>query len=176
MTDHPLFGAITQLAYVTDDLESTARFWTDTTGVGPWTAMREVSLPAMMEGKSVEFKIDVALAYQGDLQLEIIQPLCKTPSPYRAHAEAGLWGLHHVQFTTNNMKDSIELAEQAGLQASCIIEQGERGNYTYLRGPSIWFELMESNPQLQGLFDMIKASSAGWDGTNPIRDLELPGN
>jgi len=168
-----LFGPITQLAYVTDDLETTAQFWSETTGVGPWTAMREVSLPATMNGKEVTFKIDVALAYQGDLQLEIIQPLCDSLSPYSANKEAGLWGLHHVQFTTNNMHESIGVAENAGLTPACIIEQGERGNYTYLRGPSVWFELMESNQQLQQLFDMIKAKGIDWDGKNIIQELEL---
>ena len=171
MQETQLFGPISQLGYLTDDIEATARAWTDTTGVGPWTLMSGVSLPAVMEGEKVEFKIDLALSYQGDVQIELIKPLCDTPSPYRANVEAGLWGLHHVQFMTENMAAAIKKAQDAGLEAACIIESVGGGNYTYLRGPGVWFEVMEATEGLLGLLQMIKATTTDWNGDNMFREF-----
>ena len=172
MTQSELFGSISQLGYLTDDIETTARFWTDTSGIGPWTLMQGVVMAATMDGAPSNIEIDVALAYKGDVQIELIKPLNDAPSPYREYVEAGIWGLHHVQFTTGDMAASIKKAEQAGLNAACTIDQGG-GVYTYLRGPGIWFELIEASEGLLGLYQMIKGNSEDWDGKNLIRKLEL---
>jgi hypothetical protein len=37
MKSENLFGPITQIGYLTDDIETTAAFWTQTSGIGPWT-------------------------------------------------------------------------------------------------------------------------------------------
>lgn len=58
-----------------------------------------------------------------------------------AYNQAGLWGFHHVQFTTKNMDASVEIAKSAGLELVCTISQGG-GIYNYLRGPGVWFEMI----------------------------------
>lgn len=169
MTSH-LFGPITQLGYLTDDIEATARLWTDTSGIGPWTRMRSVTLEATMDGQPSEIMIDVALAYKGDMQIELIKPLNEAPSPYLDNMRAGLWGLHHVQFTTEDMDAALAQARQAGLDVACTIDQGG-GIYTYLRGHGVWFELMQAGEGLLGFFEMIKGARDGWDGEELIRDM-----
>jgi len=172
MFNSDLFGPISQLGYLTDNIEATARMWTDTSGIGPWTLMRDVVMNATMDGVPSDIKIDVALAYKGDIQIELIKPLSDSNSPYRDNQRAGIWGLHHVQFMTNDMALTIDQAQAAGLEASCLIDQGG-GKYTYLKGPGIWFELMEASEELLGLFQMIKSSSEGWDGQELFRELQL---
>lgn len=167
-----LFGPISQLGYVTDDIETTAKFWTDTSGIGPWTRMPGVTLSALMDGEPTDIEIDVALAYKGDVQIELIKSLNDAPSPYLANKRAGLWGLHHIQFTTDDMAGSLETAKTAGLDVACTIEQGG-GIYHYLRGPSTWFELMQPTEGLLALFKMIKDASIDWDGKDYIRDFGL---
>lgn len=167
-----LFGPITQIGYVTDDIQATAKAWTDTTGIGPWTRMSDVKLAAVMNGENVEINIDVALTYKDGVQMELIKPLCDTPSPYSANKKAGLWGLHHMQFRTDDMEASLKLAQDSGLELVCTIEQGG-GIYNYLRGPGVWFELMQAGPGLDMLFDMIKSASDGWDRKELIREFGL---
>ena len=75
-------GPITQLGYLTDNLEKTATLWAQVIGVGPFTRMAGVMMPATMDGETVEIKIELALAYQDGVQIELIQPLCDSPSPY----------------------------------------------------------------------------------------------
>ena len=172
MPGENLFGPISQLGYLTDNIAGTARMWTETSGIGPWTLMPDVTMSATMNGEPVEIKIDVALAYKDDVQIELITPLCSSPSPYREYVDAGIWGLHHVQFMTDDMDASVERAKAAGLEPACVIDQGG-GIYTYLKGPGIWFEVMEASEGLLGLFQVIKSSSEGWDGKELFRDFQL---
>ena len=50
------FGPITQLGYLTDDLDKTAKIWTSL-GVGPFMRMSNVIMPATMDGQTVDIKI-----------------------------------------------------------------------------------------------------------------------
>ena len=92
MTD---FGPITQLGYLTDYIEEAAAKWAGL-GVGPWMRMTGVKIPATMDGETVEIEIDLALSYMGDIQMELIQPNCDSPSPYQLNKQIGLWGSHHT--------------------------------------------------------------------------------
>ena len=47
------FGPITQLGYLTDDLDKTAKIWTSL-GVGPFMRMSNVIMPATMDGQTVD--------------------------------------------------------------------------------------------------------------------------
>jgi hypothetical protein len=113
------FDPITQLGFLTNDLDKTAAAWTKL-GVGPFTKMTGVNMPSVMDGEPVEIKIDLALAYQGDVQIEIIQPLCDSPSPYLENKRAGIWGAHHTQFTVDDLDVAIaRLPRAAGVIYIC---------------------------------------------------------
>ena len=78
-----LFGPITQIGYLTDDIETTAGFWTQTSGIGPWTRMSGVSMATTMDGQPSDINIDVAITYKGDVQIELIKPFATHPLPIR---------------------------------------------------------------------------------------------
>ena len=156
------FGPITQLGYLTDDLESAAAAWVKL-GVGPFTKMSGVMMPAVMEGETVEIKIDLALAYQGDVQIELIQPLCDSNSPYRENKRSGMWGAHHTQFTVEDLDAAIGECEAAGMEMVCEITSGG-WRYIYMRGAAGWIELTMHNPGLAMFYDIIKKSCSEWDG------------
>jgi hypothetical protein len=157
------FGPITQLGYLTDDLYKTATLWAEVMGIGPFTKMAGVTMPAVMDGEAVEIKIDVALAYQGDVQIEIIQPLCDSSSPYLENKRAGIWGAHHTQFTVDDLDAAIAKCEASGMTMVCEITSGG-GRYIYMHGEAGWIELTVPNPGLAMFYDMIKKSCTEWDG------------
>lgn len=156
------FGPITQLGYLTDDLDKTAAAWVKM-GVGPFTKMSGVKMPATMNGETVKIKIDLALAYQGDVQIELIQPLCDSPSPYLENKQAGIWGAHHNQFTVEDVDMAIATCEAAGMEMACEITSGG-WRYIYMRGAAGWIELTAPNPGLDMLYGMIRKSCEAWDG------------
>jgi len=166
------FGPIFQLGYLTHSIEETAHIWAQTAGVRPWTWMRGVTMAAQFDGENVDIEIDVALAYRGDMQIELIQPLGDAPSPYTGHVEAGLWGLHHLGFIVEDMDACLKNAAQHGLQHRCTIDQGG-GKYCYLNGPTGWYELLQPTDGLLGLFDTIKKTGGDPDDHDIIRELQL---
>lgn len=89
-------GPIDQIGYVTADLDRAVERWTRQLGVGPWTVFRNVVLDGEYRGAPTRVSIDVALSYQGAVQIEFIEPTSDAPSPYRGPDGAVLEGIHHV--------------------------------------------------------------------------------
>ena len=87
-----------QCAVIVRDLDAAVRQWHDQLGVGPWTGYL-LGPPRLQEmryhGDEVEFSFRQALAWQGDLQFELIEPLTG-PSIFTDHLERHGEGLHHV--------------------------------------------------------------------------------
>lgn len=163
------FGPITQLGYLTDNLDHAAAKWA-ALGIGPWMRMSGVNMPARVDGKEVTIKIDLALSYQGDIQMELIQPLCDSASPYKQNKDLGLWGSHHTQFTVDNLDTAISSCEAAGMELGCEITSGG-ARYIYMRGDVGWIELTTYNPGLKMMYDMIKKNVENWDGETVFQAL-----
>jgi catechol 2,3-dioxygenase-like lactoylglutathione lyase family enzyme len=89
---------IKQCAVVVHDLDEAVARWTELLGIGPWTGYR-LEPPRLREmryrGEDVEFSLRHALAWQGELQFELVQPL-SGPSIFREHLDTHGEGLHHV--------------------------------------------------------------------------------
>lgn len=156
------FGPITQLGYLTNDLDASVQLWTSVMGVGPFTKMTNVKMAAVIDGQDVEINIDLALAYMGEVQIELIQPLCDSPSPYLANKQAAIWGAHHTQFTVDDLDGAIRKCEAHCMELACEINSGG-GRYIYMRGAAGWIELTSPNPHLEAFFAAIKQSCETWD-------------
>jgi methylmalonyl-CoA/ethylmalonyl-CoA epimerase len=93
-----LSAPIKQCAIVVNDLDEAVRRWSEQLRIGPWTAYRleATRLKEMRyHGDEVEFSLRHALAWQGELQFELVQPL-GGPSIFADYLEAHGEGLHHV--------------------------------------------------------------------------------
>lgn len=94
-----LLGApVRQLAFVVRDLEASMRSWADLLDVGPWSAY-PLGSPRLREmvyrGEPAEFSFRHALAWSGELQVELVQPV-SGPSIFAEHLERHGEGMHHV--------------------------------------------------------------------------------
>src|SRR6202142_2442237 len=89
---------IKQCAIVVHDLDEAVRRFAAELDIGPWTAYR-LAPPLLKQmrhhGDEVEFSLRHALAWQGELQFELVQPL-EGPSIFAEHLQAHGEGLHHV--------------------------------------------------------------------------------
>lgn len=160
-------GPITQICWVTDDIEATERLLSDQFGVGTWTRLPDIEFGAdttTLRGEPVRFVVHVSLAYAGDLQLEIIQPV-EGPTIHREFLEAKGPGLHHICFEVDDVEASCAAAEAAGvpvlMRGSMM---GGEIEFAYVDGSAAgapYVELARIGPQMQELFDGIKAQSGG---------------
>lgn len=166
------FGPIDQIGYLVDDLDASIQRWIDRMGVGPWTVFRNVNLNGCYRGQPSIVTIDVGLAYQGSIQIELIKVTNNAPSPYRDAAGAPTLGVHHVAWVVNDLDAVVARATASGLKIAFEAENPAT-RVAYLESddePGVLFEFIQG----EGMREMIDegiAATRAWDGSNPIHTI-----
>lgn len=167
------FGEIRQAGYVVDDIEAAMDYWSRKLGIGPWFYNERVPIRNYTyRGEPYEVHNSVALANSGPLQMELIQTRNDAPSMYRDFRQAGRTGLQHVAYWTQDYDADLERLTAQGFKAVMSGEVGERGRFVYFDTeyhPGTVIELSEVAGPKGKMFDLIRESSIGWDGKDPVR-------
>ncbi|MEM6557734.1 MAG: VOC family protein [Pseudomonadota bacterium] len=168
-------GEIMQLAFVPPDFDAAVERWTKTMGVGPFFLMEGIHLEGMRyKGSPTDAHFDLALAYWGDLQVELIRPRDAHPSIYIGPYADGLkGGLHHVCLLIEDIDDAYAACEA---QRAEVLIEGSLGQSRVIYadpggGPGSVVEMLQPSPDSPDLFAMIKQAGADWDGRDPLRKL-----
>lgn len=171
-----LFGPVQQLGYVVRDLEAAMHHWTQNLHIGPFY---QVVQPAVggtdRQGKAQAGGHRVALTYSGELQIELIE-LIEQPDATPPTAAAPE-GLHHIGFFTAHFDRDLQRAAEAGMtveqsaaasdpagKSTCFASSGHCGTVLKL------IDLQSSNCEL---YRMVRAEAERWDGSGPVRRIEL---
>jgi methylmalonyl-CoA/ethylmalonyl-CoA epimerase len=131
-----------QCALVVDDLDQAVRRWSGELGIGPWTAYR-LEPPRLQEmvyhGAAVSFSVRHALAWQGDVQFELVQPL-QGPSIWADHLAEHGPGMHHIGKYVTDHRAAVAEAIDAGfepLQSARGFGVEGDGAFAYFRPPGV---------------------------------------
>ena len=92
-------GSVIQIAYVVRDLEKAMRLHWEVCGIGPWDVYEFDASKVddfVYRGKAATHKALLALAWRGDMQLELLQPVSGY-CIYDEHLEQKGEGLHHIK-------------------------------------------------------------------------------
>ncbi len=164
---------IMQMAWVPKNFDAAITHWTETMGVGPFFQMENIHLEDMKyRGEPTDAVFSLALAYWGDMQIELIRPENDAPSIYRG--EYGLTDrLHHVCLLVDDIADAYAACEKQNAE---IMIEGALGDSRVIyadpgQGPGSLVEILQQGAGGPDLFGMIKQASIGWDGSDPIRSL-----
>lgn len=170
----PKNGPIRQIGYIVEDLDASIRRWIDTAGLGPWTVFRNVSMNGTYRSQPTTVTMNVGLAYQNDVQIELIQPTNDARSPYRAANGDLILGAHHIAWLTDNLENAVAQAEADGLKTVFHAENpGTRVAYLEMESePGVRFEFIESASTAQ-LIEAGIAASRNWDGSNPVQVIDF---
>ncbi|WP_299195540.1 VOC family protein [uncultured Erythrobacter sp.] len=167
-------GELMQLAFVPDDFDAAVTHWTQVMGVGPFFLMESIHLDGMKyRGEPTDAVFDLALAYWGDIQIELIRPRDDHPSIYRGeYADVG-GGLHHVCILVDDIEEAYRVCGEQGAE---VVIEGSLGKTKVIyvdpgEGPGSLVEILQQDPDGPDLFGMIKAAGEGWDGSDPLRKL-----
>ncbi len=168
-------GPVMQIAFVPDDFDAALRHWTQVMGVGPFFLLENIALEDMryME-QPTDAVFSLALAYWGDIQVELIRPENDAPSLYRGVHAAGGATLHHTCILTDDMAAARQICAAAGATLLVEARVGDDGAVIYVDtggGPGSIVEVLQPATGTEGLFAMIKAASVGWNGSDPLRRL-----
>lgn len=165
---------IDQLGFVVASLDEAVAAWTRRFGVGPWTVYRNVTMEGTCRGAATTVTIDVALGYRGGEQIEFIEVLSTTPSPYQDEAGRPLEGLHHLAWIVDDLD-----AEVAALKAEGLVPVFSASNaavrVVYLgdpAAPGTLFELIEGEGQ-RAMHSAGLAAAAAWDGSAAITEYDF---
>jgi hypothetical protein len=140
-----------QCAVVVADLDEAVKRWAALLRIGPWTAYR-LEPPRLKEmryhGQEVEFSLRHALAWKGEMQFELVQPLAG-PSIFADHLVDHGEGLHHVGKYVPDHARAVAEALAAGfvpLQSARGFGAGGDGAFAYFQAPgvSMIIELIEA--------------------------------
>lgn len=158
-------GPVTQIAWVTADIDATEKYLSAGFGAGSWTRMNDIHFApedCTLRGEPADFVVHVSIVYVGDLQLEVIQPV-RGDSIYSEFLEAKGPGLHHVCFDVEDMTEALAGVEALGLtvhqQGSMM---GGAMDFAYVDGTSAgvpYIEIARIGPDMRSIFESIKAAS-----------------
>ncbi len=158
-------GPVIQLAWVTDDIAATERLLHEQFGSGPWTRLDDVRFApetTTLRGGPTEFLAHISLAYAGDLQLELIQPVSGA-TIHQEFLDAHGPGLHHLCFGVDDVDAACAEAEAAGVP---VLMRGSMADgeidFAYVDGSASgapYVELVRIGPQIQAFYDAIRAGS-----------------
>ena len=168
-----LFGNMRQVGIVVRDIEAAMRHWVQVCGVGPWfyTDRLPVTNFTYAGRRYDDVHISIALANSGDVQLELIQQRCETPTMYRDFLAAGHEGMQHWSSWPENYDEIYQRALATGYTVG---HEGDspRGRFVYFRNeghPGTVIEMADATPTRMRIFDAIRTAAVGWDGSGPIR-------
>ena len=92
-----LFGELRQIGIVVRDIEAAMAHWVEVCGIGPWFYADKLPVTAFSYrgARHDDIHLSVALANSGEVQLELIQQRCDSPSMYQDFLRAGREGMQH---------------------------------------------------------------------------------
>jgi methylmalonyl-CoA/ethylmalonyl-CoA epimerase len=171
------FGPIRQLAFVPTDFTAALKFWTTVMGVGPFFYLEHLPLTNVYyRGRPIEIDCSAALAFWGDLEIELLQQHDPRPSLYQEWLGGGGTGLHHIRLGCDDLESARALCSQFGAEVAQEATMPAGGHYIMVDlhqgGPFI--EFAELRPEFIEVFAHIKKCAVEWDGRDSVR--RLPGD
>lgn len=169
-----LFGSLRQMGYVVPDVQAAMKHWIEVCGIGPWFYAERLPVTRYWYNRT-EYPLphfSIALANSGDVQIELIQQKCQTPSLYQEFlASCPKGGLQHWSSWPENYD---ELYNRAVANGYTPAQEGAapRGRFVYFREeghPGTIIEMAHATPKRMAIFDAVRAAAVDWDGRDPIR-------
>lgn len=167
------FGPIMQNAFVVPDLEAAVDHWTRVMHVGPFYLFEHVPFAEIyFRGKPAKIDMSAAIAYSGDLQIELIYQHDDAPSIYTEFSRGGRSGLQHMGVMTDSVDGDLEQLARIGVEP---IQHGRTGwgaRFAYVSTdfhPGGMMELIENGSAILGAFKVIRDAAEDWDGSEPLR-------
>lgn len=172
-----LFGPIKQWGYLVKDLDEAMDCWVKQLGVGPFWGYRNVPVTSYFQGQETRVLMDVALAYQNGVQIELIHQTNDVLSPYSDfYKTEKKQFLHQVAYHARNIDEAVATARSVGMHEVGSIKTMMETRYVYMASPQmdgLVIELMEVDDGIVADFNRCATESDEWDGSKPFRLISL---
>lgn len=165
----PTNNIITQKAWVVSDIEQAAQDWSSAFNIGPFYLA--VYTPAVFStieyrGQPGKLHMKTAIAYSGDLQIELVEPIGSYPCAFFDVIEEGKTGFHHVCYWSDNIDADINHYTQQGFEVANqgqVVGGGPRFAYIdAFEKLGCMIELLERRESTEQLFASWRKASKSW--------------
>ena len=135
---------IIQVGILVKDVAEAAKKLEKLIGIGPFEILEPEYRDLTYRGKTGKFKIRIALAKAGPIQIELMQPLYGE-TIYDEFAKRKGYGLHHLGIKTDNMEQSVKEMQEKGFQ---VIQSGNR--------PGVKWAYLSTEDQTDVIFELLE--------------------
>jgi len=165
-------GTVMQIAFISNDLRADAAAWSRDFGVGPFYELTHIPVTnTRYRGAPASMDISAAIAYWGDLQVELIQQFDDAPSVYREGCHTQQMGVHHLGVHVEDYDKAF--AQMRELDAVPVTETeipgAVRATYFEVPGRLPFIEIIEVQPEFRAGWAEMKEAAASWSGEDPYR-------
>ena len=169
------FGPMMQMAFVVEDFDEPIEFWTKKMNIGPFFKLEHLNVKDLYYmDKPVNLDFSVAIAYTGNMQIELVNQHCDTPSIYNEYVQNEKGVLHHLCTLTDDIENDIKILESQGYINLQGGKTQDNGKFAYLhtkdkKDPI--FELAQLSKAGLGFFDIMHEASKKWDKKTAVMNL-----
>jgi len=165
-----------QNGFLVEDLPAAIEHWARVLQVGPFFVFERVPFKELWyrEQPAADIELTVAIAYCGDLQIELIHQRNAVPSIYTDFRLRHGTGLQHMGVLSDNLERDL-----ARLRAKNVVPI-QHGNAAGMRfayvatdhHPGGMLELIEATPKTLAFFERMRTAARDWDGREAV--VRLP--
>jgi hypothetical protein len=158
-------GPVIQTAWVVPDIAATEQHLTALAGIREWTRLPDIRFDpesCTFRGEPADFTAHISMAYVGEMQLELIQPV-RGQSIYSEFLGSTGGGLHHLCWEVEDLDGALARAGEAGMTA---VQTGDMAGgsirFAYLDGAAHgvpYVELAQLDDGMRAFYDDIRHRS-----------------
>ncbi len=164
-----------QVCWVVPDLRAAIDGWVGSAGVGPFFWFDGVKFTdGRYRGQPGEFpRITAAMAYAGDMQIELICQDNDDPGVFRDVFRPGEFGFHHMAMICKDYEAERDTYIEGGAALAWEGVTGTSRTSWVDTSPTLGFmiELLEPSTTREAWFSHMREAAETWDGTNLIVGL-----
>jgi hypothetical protein len=168
-------GDFMQVCWVVPDLRAAIDVWVRTARVGPWFWFDGVPFAdGRHRGRPAAFpRCIAAIAYAGDLQIELVHQDNDDPGVFRDVFAPGEFGLHHLALMCKDYEAERDSYLLGGAELAFEGRTGTSRTSWVDTSSTLGFmvELLEPSATREAWFATMRTAAESWDGTNPIIGL-----
>ena len=175
----PIMGPAKQIAYMVDNIDGAMKHWHEEYGVGPFLVTRNavpLSNAYYRNQKAQTTRVNIAFAYVGEMQLELIELIGDTPGLYKEALDRQRYGVHHYAVLVDNFPRAYSWALDNGFDA--VIDAGIDGlaRMSYMENPhsGLILEVIEWNSLTRPYFNVIEKMVKSADAKQLVHEFKLP--
>ncbi len=127
-----------------------------------------------VRGERADFLHTSAYGQHGSVMMELVQQDEEGPSPFRLMYGPGETGIHHVATMVDSLAETYAELEAAGMELAAKAMTATGTEFAFVDTIAELGHLTEIYERSNGLlrfYEMVRASSVDWDGSDAVRTL-----